>query len=310
MSLTRLLVTMMTFVAWVLPQDPILETVEQQLGPFTISGQSFTVVLHQKRLAGRETLALLEVRDSADVVHYQKAFPFPIEGSRFQQTVSASVKLLAGQDLAGLSIRYSRESVVAGRAESWQIFRLREGKLTLFDAPLAAAPNNGLMTASIARGGNAVPMIRRPDTLELRVWTGSFYVIVPLRVDWQQGKTMMGQQCFEMAGNPGLTEVGCEMRVEAQRKPGPSEFTFIRLFNEANENFGNPRHVVLGKDAHIEYLSARALVKWTASGDESAIALTDVWLKVLVDNNEDKLGWIHADEDFAAVGLPAMGPTP
>jgi len=45
-------------------------------------------------------------------------------------------------------------------------------------------------------------------------------------------------------------------------------------------------------------------VKWSTSGDEFSGDLNDIWLKVLIDNNEDNLGWIHTDEDFAAVGLP------
>ena len=121
---------------------------------------------------------------------------------------------------------------------------------------------------------------------------------------------MPGQQCFEMAGAPGLSEVGCEMRVEAVRKPVNSEFTFIRLFDEAREDLGIPRHVVLKKDAKIEYLAGKAVVKWTANGDESSMGLTDIWLKVLIDDNEDNLGWIHTDEDFSAVGLPAGSPVP
>ena len=94
------------------------------------------------------------------------------------------------------------------------------------------------------------------------------------------------------------------MRVEAVRKPGNSDFTFVRLFNEANENMGSARHVVIKKDANIEYLAAKAIVKWSTSGDEFSADLSDIWLKVLIDNNEDNLGWIHTDEDFAAVGLP------
>ncbi len=115
-------------------------------------------------------------------------------------------------------------------------------------------------------------------------------------------RTAPGQQCFEAAGAAGLAEVGCEMRVETSRKPGASHFTFVRVFREAAE--GSARHVVIKKDANIEYLAAKAIVKWSTSGDEFSANLSDVWLKALIDNNEDNLGWIHTDEDFRAVGLP------
>jgi len=67
---------------------------------------------------------------------------------------------------------------------------------------------------------------------------------------------------------------------------------------------GSARHVVIKKDANIEYLAAKAIVKWSTSGDEFSANPSDIWLKVLIDNNEDNLGWIHTEEDFAAVGLP------
>jgi len=63
-------------------------------------------------------------------------------------------------------------------------------------------------------------------------------------------------------------------------------------------------HVVIKNDANIEYLAAKAIVKWSTSGDEFSANPSDIWLKVLIDNNEDNLGWIHTEEDFAAVGLP------
>ena len=40
------------------------------------------------------------------------------------------------------------------------------------------------------------------------------------------------------------------------------------------------------------------------------IRLSDVWLKVLIDDSEENLGWIHANEDFTAVGLPARNAAP
>jgi hypothetical protein len=247
---------------------------EQRLGPFTIAGQTFTVTASNQRL---------EIRDGANTVQYQKAI---------EPGASVTAKLASGNGLAGLLMHYIK---VAG--ESWQLFRSKDGKLALFDAPTNSAP---VLANAIVAGGRVNPR----DTIELRVWGGSFYLIVPVKVDWQQGKTAPGQQCFEMAGPQGLAEVGCEMRVEAVRKPGNSDFTFVRLFNEARENMGSARHVVIKKDANIEYLAAQAIVKWSTSGDEFSADLSDIWLKVLIDNNEDNLGWIHTDEDFAEVGLP------
>ena len=296
-------------------QGPAVQDVEQRLGPFTFAGESFTVDLHNKRLNNSsdarfsQTLAILEIRYQSGAIQYQKTIPYQVDGRRFQQVVSASAKLISGNGLAGLLIHYSREPV----GESWQMFRVKDGKIALLDALVngSQVTTNGIIAGAVLRGANGtLSRINPADLVELRAWAGNFYLIVPLRVDWQQGRTMPGQQCFEMVGAPGLAEAGCEMRVEAVRKAGNSEFTFLRLFNEATENIGNARHVVVKKDAKIEYLAAKAIVKWTANGDESSISLSDIWLKVLIDDNEDNLGWIHTDEDFSAVGLPVGSPVP
>jgi hypothetical protein len=255
-----------------------VQTPAQNLGSFTLAGQTFTVVVRNP--------SQLEIRDQSSAVQYRKAMP---------SGVSVMAKLAAGNDLAGLLMHYTNED-----AESWQLFRLRDGKLALLDPPMNAAP----VTANAIVAGGRGSLLATRETIDLRIWGGNFYLFVPLRVDWKLGRTAPGQQCFEMAGTPGLAEVGCEMRVEAVPKPRTADFTFVRLFNEATENMGSARHVVIKKDANIEYLAAKAIVKWSTSGDEFSANLSDIWLKVLIDNNEDNLGWIHADEDFAAVGLP------
>src|SRR5262245_23034857 len=253
-----------------------VQTPEQRLGTFTVAGQTFTATVQNQ--------TQLEIRDASNAVQYQKTF---------QPRVSATAKLASGDGLAGLLMHYIKDS-----GETWQLFRLRDGKLALFDAPVNSPP---VMAGAIVAGGR---VNTRGETIDLRVWSGNFYIIVPVRVNWQQGRTAPGQQCFELAGASGMAEIGCEMRVEAARKPGSSDFTFVRLFNEGREDMGLARHVVIRKDANIEFLAAKAIVAWTTSGDEFAANLRDIWLKVLIDNNEDNLGWIHTDEDFTAVGLP------
>ena len=105
----------------------------------------------------------------------------------------------------------------------------------------------------------------------------------------------------------GLKEVGCDMRLEAARKPTADEFTFARFFSEANENMGIPEHVVVQKDSKVEILGSRAITTWNENGELIQPVLTDVWLHVRIDNNT---GWIHGEDDFAAIGLPAGSPAP
>ena len=155
-----------------------------------------------------------------------------------------------------------------------------------------------------------MPVATRGDLIDLPVWAGNFYVMVPVRVDWAHGQFAAGEHCFEMAGAPGLVETGCEMHVQAERKAVNGDLAFVRLFQEAKENAGNVRHVVLKNDSKVEYLAAKAMVTWSGIGDLTEIHFVDLWLKVMMNNDEENLGWIHTDEDFSAVGLPSQSPPP
>jgi hypothetical protein len=68
--------------------------------------------------------------------------------------------------------------------------------------------------------------------------------------------------------------------------------------------------VVLDKKSAIRFLQASAIVDWGPAGDFMQIRLRDLWLQVLIDNDDHKSGWIQTDEDFAAVGLPSRSATP
>jgi hypothetical protein len=97
------------------------------------------------------------------------------------------------------------------------------------------------------------------------------------------------------------------MRVDAARKPAADEFTFLRLFAEANENPGSVEHVVVQKDSQLEILGSRAVVIWTENARLIQPVFPDIWLHVRIDH---RTGWIHGEEDFAAGGLPAGSPAP
>jgi hypothetical protein len=168
---------------------------------------------------------------------------------------------------------------------------------------LTGGPFMGVMMRA---SNGIVSVIGQPDTIEVRAWTGYFYVFVPLRVDWGHGGLAQGQRCMEMIG-AGLKEVGCDMRVAAVRKPPADEFTFARLFVEANENLGSVEHVVLQKDSKVEILGARAISTWNENDELIQPIIADLWLHVRID---DRAGWIHGEEDFSAVGLPAASPAP
>ena len=300
--------------------DGRVEDVEQHAGPFAIAGQNYTVVLHEKRLANTSdptfsrTLAGVEITDAAGNVSYQKAFPYAIEQGRFQRSFSGSAQPALGKTGTGLVIYYREQTAASPTSalqtrEFWQLFGFANSRLAPLGkpAPIGEGVTGGPFMGVMMRAANgAVSVIGQPDAIEVRAWTGYFYVFVPLRVDWSHGGLAQGQRCMEMVGG-GLKEVGCDMRVEAVRKPPTDEFTFARLFVEANEDLGNVEHLVVQKDSKVEILGARAITTWNENDELIQPIIADVWLHVRID---DRAGWIHGEEDFSAVGLPATSPAP
>lgn len=322
-----LAVPMLFLVAWGQP-DPKgsvpLQNADESLGPFVLVGQSFTVVLHSKFVEGvpasvlTRTLVKIEVRDQSGTALYQKAFPYELEGHGFQQTVTASARLLAGDNLTGLLITYIRQPALPGSEQSWQVFGFREGKLALLDPPRQdSAANQPPGFAGVVmitpNGPRTMPIPARGplDTVELRAWTGNFYVDLPLRVDWRAGKLLPGEKCLESGGGPGLHEVGCYMRVEAKRVPNIAEFQFARIFPTPEEQTGiSVQHAVIPKGSEIQLLKAKSIATWVIDGDLMRVQFPDMWLKVLINNNTDNEGWVHGEEDLTAIGLPARNPLP
>src|SRR4029077_5882161 len=151
----------------------------------------------------------------------------------------------------------------------------------------AGGPFMGVVMMKAANG--TVSVISQPDTMEVRAWTGNFYVFIPLRVDWTHGGLTQGQRCFGMIGG-GLREDGCDMRLEATRKPPTDEYSFASLYSEAHENLGNAEHIVMQKDSKVEILGARAITAWNENGERIQPVFSDVWLHVRID---DQAGWIH-----------------
>ena len=189
------------------------------------------------------------------------------------------------------------------------MFGFKNGKLVPLGKPVpigetsAGGPFMGVMMRA---ANGAVSVISQPDTIEVRAWAGNFYAFILLRVDWSHGGLAQGQRCMEMLGGT-MKEIGCDMRVEALRKPPADEFAFVRLFVEADENMGTPEHAVIQKDSKVEILGSRAITTWNENSDLSQPVFSDIWLHVRID---DRTGWIHGEEDFSEFGLSEGNPEP
>jgi hypothetical protein len=307
---------------------PQLEDVEERLGPFSFGGHSFDVVVNEKRLPGAQdshfaqTLAGLEVRDSAGVVLYQKTFPYEVEREKFQRAVTASARLLTGKYFTGLLISYHVQLATGESSEAWQVFGYQDGRykpqdarFRVFEKPLRTDYPMGNPPAEIivktADGWVTKPMVPEGESFDFKAWAGNFYVIVPVGVNFAHGKLAPGIRCAGSGGpRPGVHEIGCEMRFEAERKPLDAEMTFLRLIRGPHPGEGGALHLVLNKSSKVEILKAKALIDWGVSGDLMQIKFRDLWLQVRIDDDDLKEGWIQTDEDFAAIGLPSRSTEP
>jgi hypothetical protein len=306
---------------------PKLEDVEQRLGPFSFKGENFTVALHEKRFPGAhdplfpQTLDTIEVRDGTGAVQFQKTFKYGVEAAGFERSVTASARLLSGKYFTGLLISYRLRLASGETAEAWQVFGYQDGRnkprdarFRIFDKPVRGdygANTSAEMKLVTPNGVVTKPMVPEGEIFEFRVWTGNFYLMLPVGVDFANGKLRPGMRCAgTRGGKPGMHEIGCDMRVEAERKPPEADTTFLRVLNGDEPGEGEPLHLVLDKNSQVEIVKANAFVDWGLSGDLMQVAFRDLWLQVRIDGDDQKKGWIHTNEDFAAIGLPARSAQP
>jgi hypothetical protein len=281
-------------------EQPGVKDVEVRKGPFTIKGQTFTVVQHLKHTGQEgaidETLALLEIVDSGGVVRYRDDFPYAVEAGGF---CPASVKVISGSNGAGFLLDMACAASQPDSGGPWQILSVSNVKISPLGKPFSASGQMvDFVPGEIKKIVNLTQIL--PDELRIRLFTGYFYISVPLRVGWWEGGLALAQHCFYQTGH-GLAPDGCEMPVEdVERLPSEQELTFARMFRESNAQ-GIPEHVVVKKDSQVEILAGKVFV--TLEESKSGISLgvgPDMWFKVRIDGKE---GWIHTEEDLQAVGL-------
>lgn len=288
---------------------PPLEDAEKRSGPFTLApGQDFFVVIHSKRLQmapGKfdEAAEWVEIRDASGAVRYHEEFAYTVESGAFNDQCSAGAEMLKGSMGKGIMLSAECEPSAPMSGGSVQIFSVVNGRLVPFGKPLYVEGDiEGFVPGAITKQGQVTTF--SADMLKFKVFTGNVFVILPLRINWIEGKLELGMRCYEQSGH-GMVESGCEVPVvEAERYPGDEEETFVRMFPESNEHM-IPEHVVVRRDSKVKILGAK--VRASLGEDKNSMGLgveDDVWLKVRVDGKE---GWIHNQEDFEAIGLPQAG---
>jgi hypothetical protein len=95
------------------------------------------------------------------------------------------------------------------------------GKLVPFSKPVFAEKQliDGKPGKGIARTSEEPNL--QGDVLNVRVWTGRFFVIIPLRIIWFQNTIGPAWRCQKMTQRGPLPV--CELRVEAGRRQAEAQ---------------------------------------------------------------------------------------
>jgi hypothetical protein len=302
-------------------------------GPFTVANQRYTVLFQYKVLSedlpstaasakSMSTLSRLEILNARDAVIYHQDFPSTVTQGRLQEHLTASASLLSGNGGVALVLRFldrpdHPEGAGAFAKESWQLFTTVDGQLRPLGPMLPLGHGGditvgGVVTAVMMKGGIAVmPMASSAEVLALRIWTGNFYVLVPVRFDWAHGQWGEGQQCYRTA-NGTLTESGCIMPVQAGPQPRSpdADLPYVQLFVGPDGNTEGSASIMITPSKQLEFLETFAIVQWHTEGLQGqrvACTFDDVWLRIRIDGHE---GWVHGQDAFDALGLPQTSPAP
>jgi len=293
---------------------PTQEPFQEILGPFLVTArQGYTVVLHGLRLKWPEsahhkfdidsdqTMQSFEIKDANGQVVYRETLNDKAE----TWSLSIGASMVAGKTDRAILLHWESLPSAPDSCSMYQFFGLVNGKFQ----PLGDAFCDTLEFAgdqSPLSGAHVIKLKEDPEThieyFNSLHWTGNVHLVIPWRINFIVGKILPTLWTVRKRGHePPLCEVG----VRADRVP-QSGMTFIRLSGEPE---WSPQHVIVKHDSKVEFLSAALPCHPGQYGlprlDLSEASLQhDLWLRVRVDGRE---GWIHEEEDFEAIGLPAAG---
>ena len=276
------------------------EEVEKRLGPFSLAGNNYVVVLRQKpRTPGKaqltgETVTSMEIRDSNEAVLYKRTFRTQFDPDVYSVAWYVSAHLMTRGTGTGLMLNYSVDGAPSAPTPEettwWQLFGVVDGVLRPFSGPLAV---EGDLLDS------------HQETFDFRVWAHHASLIFPVRVDWTQGKLLPDQDCPVRP---------CEFKAIPKEFGHRGDLTFVRLCPNP-EKCESPERVVVTRNSMLEVLACHAPVQWkegdvsaqpananTPIGDEGKIRVPEnaVWFKMRIDGRE---GWVHDKGDLMNIGM-------
>ncbi|MBI3406327.1 MAG: hypothetical protein HY046_12810 [Acidobacteria bacterium] len=237
-------------------------------------------------------------------------------------STSFSAFRLDGVKQQALMVDWGDIPSAPGACSTFLVFGLFEGKLKPFAEPycgllelqetgqpgsvrliryIPPAPEGKIV--DLSGGSKGVDSLAQEDVFEIRQPTGHFGILFPVKVEVEMGRLRPAQQCLRMAEADGKSmpryEDLCDYPVAADRVPA-NEDTFVRLFPEPDEK-ATPQHVVVRRNSKVAFLAARTRNIMNGQGKWNDAFEDYPWLKVRIDG---KVGWLRAEEDLLAIGLP------
>lgn len=304
---------------------------KRRLGPFSISGSSYTVILHLKpRQPGStqetgDSVVAMEIQDATGVIQYQRKFPYQETNDSFSNAWFVSAIPLTGTNGSGLLVNYSLDSEPSAPEEDspdwWQIFGVVGGRLKSFDAPLYMdAPVGWGDSAKSGIYKSAGSLASGADELRFPVWTGHFRLIYSVRVDWINGTLSPVQPCSaspttkdgpaasDQSGtdtsfaNSASAEIpACQYKVLPESNRQVGDPTFVTLCSTPAANCPNAEKVVVKSNSNVALLLTQVNAQWNpgiASGPSANI-------KSPADSMNDAggVGWDRSSEVWLKVRI-------
>ena len=282
---------------------------------FTIAGHTFRMLKHVQRTAHEETVDWWELRNSKDQSVYRETYPVSMANGEFDFTVSVIAAPFTTKEGAGIIVQRGEEPSDPMAGGSVQMFAFKYGRekygvdeslFQSFGPPILVEGRYLGLGTDTTRPKPTLPpgitMMTMDDILKFKIWTGNFYVMYPVRINWITGSLEPGLRCVEMTSRGRTGRCSYPVEVEAHRETEP---TFVRLFPEPDDG-ATAKHIIIQPDTKVEYLEARLQLDWVSQDGKSINVEVngEVWLKVRIAGQE---GWIHSEEDFQALGVPQAG---
>jgi hypothetical protein len=262
------------------------------LGPFGIDGGHFTVKLSvncykASRHAGmcnqddEEAVKSMSVVDDRGKTRFHESFPIGLMHQLERHTVD--VTLLEGATHQALEIVDTKLPSRANTGVTVQLFGVRHGNLQPFNEdPLEFYGVLGDLPTGHAQNSKT---LLRGDTFPIDILTSYFYVVSPVRVNWNDFE--LDQQDsgeFDVVHQPPYG-----------RKPDIEANGFVELCSSPD-----PKATQTGVDvtpqSKVEVLKA----KFREGPPNEHDAPSDTWLQVSIDG---KVGWIVGLDEYTAIGL-------